>query len=144
MGMRSTLFFRKEMNQTRLLINCCNAIYVPMRVLFMLLIFAIGFSGYTAAAHAYGSDCSGMSQTQDSATKMVVCPDSQDNAGDQTDKSQVPNSMDCHHCCCSQLGFQSDFSMNIETGNSVLSPTPYQVPADSHISSLLRPPKSFV
>jgi hypothetical protein len=110
----------------------------------MLLIFAIGYSGFTAAAHAFGPISSEKAQ----AVSMASCVDCQtentDN-GDNDDNGKASNGcMSCHHCCGSQLGFHPDFSINIEITAGVLSPLPDQVPTDSHISTLLRPPKTLV
>jgi hypothetical protein len=114
-----------------------------MRVFLMLLIFAIGYSGFTAAAHAYGSDC-GMTQSKESPADKAGCPDEQQKIDDQADQNKSTGGIDCHHCCSAEIGFSSDFSVNFDIASMLLSPLPDQVPTDSHISSLLRPPRHLV
>lgn len=115
---------------------------LTMRFLAFMLVLSILFSGFTTAAYAF----SPVSNDKTQAAGMMSCVDCQNDnmdGNDQKDKASK-GCMCCHHCCGSQLGFHPDFSMNIEVTAGVLSPLPDQVPTDSHISTLLRPPKTLV
>lgn len=122
-----------------------------MRVILMLLIFAIGFSGYSAAAHAFGPDSCDpamMTKLVDSGMDMSDCP------GHQADQDQQKNAdqdkfangkcMDCTHCCGSHAMNLPDYSMNFQPQATILNfPPPTGIDGD-YLMSLLRPPKSLV
>lgn len=126
-----------------------------MRVFLMLLIFAIGFSGYSAAAHAFGPDScdpamkaemveSGMDHDMD----MSDCPGHQADQGKQVDADQSKSSktkcMDCTHCCTSHAISLPNYSVNFPPLAAVLNPQPMHGYVDEFFFSLLRPPKSLV
>lgn len=126
-----------------------------MRVFLILIIFAIGFSGYSAAAHAFGPDscdpamkaemsASGMDQGMD----MSDCPGHQADQDKKTDADQSKSSktkcMDCTHCCASHAMNLPDYSMSFQPQTTVLNLPPTTGIDGDYLMSLLRPPKSFV
>jgi hypothetical protein len=127
-----------------------------MRVFLMLLIFAIGFSGYSAAAHAFGPDsCNPAMKAEkadsgmDQGMNMSDCPDHQADQDQQknTDQSKTAKKgkcMDCTHCCTSHAISLPNFSINLPQLAAVLNPKPIQGHVDDVFFSLLRPPKSLV
>lgn len=123
-----------------------------MRVFLMLLIFAIGFSGYSAAAHAFGSDScnpAAMEKMADQGMDMSDCPGHQADQDEQTDTDQGKSSktkcMDCTHCCTSHAISLSNYDFDLpEPEISRLSPTLEAIHNSDFIASMLRPPKSFV
>jgi hypothetical protein len=134
-----------------LLINCCDATLMIMRMFLMLLIFAIGFSGYSAAAHAFGPDSCDpamMSQMADDGMDMSDCPGHQAGQDKQKDadtsKTSKAKCMDCTHCCASHAISLSNYSVNFPPLAAVLNPQPMHGYVDDVFSSLLRPPKSLV
>ena len=121
---------------------------MTMRVFLMLMIFAIGFSGYSAAAHAYGDmGCQPNSKAEvvDQVMDMGDCLGHQEEGDTQnnTDKTSS-KSMDCTHCCASHAINLSYYSMNIHALAAVLNPPPQTENDGDYLFSLLRPPKFFV
>lgn len=134
-----------------MLVNCCDATLVTMRVFLMLLIFAIGFSGYSAAAHALGPDSCDpvtMEKMADTGMDMSDCPGHQADQDQQKDSDQGKSSkakcMDCTHCCTSHAISLPNYSVNIPSLKAVLNPQPMHGHVDEVFFSLLRPPKSLV
>jgi hypothetical protein len=128
---------------------------MTMRVFLMLLIFAIGFSGYSAAAHAFGPDsCDPAMKAEmtnagmDHGLDMSDCPGHQADQDKQTDADQSKSSkekcMDCTHCCTSHAVNLSDYSVNFLQPTAVLHPSLVHGYVDGLLTSLLRPPKSLV
>lgn len=127
-----------------------------MRVFLMLLIFAIGFSGYSAAAHAFGHESCDpammMQMTDDAAHEgmdMSDCPGHQADQDQQKDASADKSTskdkcMDCTNCCTSHAVSLSDYSVGFSPPSSVLNPSPLNLSAGDFIYSLKRPPKSLV
>ncbi len=126
-----------------------------MRVFLMLLIFAIGFSGYSAAAHAFGPDsCDPAMKAEttntdmDHGMDMADCPGHQAEQNKQIDadhsKSAKTKCMDCTHCCTSHAINLPNYSVNFPPLAAVLSPQPMHGYVDEFFFSLLRPPKSPV
>lgn len=122
-----------------------------MRVFLMLLIFAIGFSGYSAAAHAFGPDScnpAAMEKMADQGMDMSDCPGHQTDQDEQTDTDQSKSSktkcMDCTHCCTSHAISLSNYSINFPPLAAVLNPQPLDLRVGDYFFSLLRPPKSLV
>lgn len=128
-----------------------------MRVLLMLLIFAIGFSGYSAAAHAFGHESCDpammMQMADDSAEHegmdMSDCPGHEADQDQQKDADADKSSskgkcMDCTHCCTSHAVSISEYSVGFLPPSSVLNPPPLNLSAGDFLFSLLRPPKSLV
>lgn len=121
-----------------------------MRVLLILLIFAIGFSGFSAAAHAFDSKkChEAMSvETQDKASTHD-CPEhaaaKQGQSADKDSKKDKDLCLSCDHCCVSHAGFPQfgyvpytpDRSDTYEVADTAM--------VDSAVSGLKRPPKHLV
>lgn len=123
-----------------------------MRVFFMLLIFSIGFSGYSAAAHAFAPDsCNPAMQAEMSGqgVDMVDCADHQDaqdnQAGTDQDKNSDKICLDCTHCCASHSMSLSNYDFGLpEPEASRLSPALEASHNSDFIASMLRPPRSLV
>lgn len=110
----------------------------------MLLIFAIGFSGYSAAAHAFGPDsCNTAMKAEmaDQGVDVADCADHQDSQEKNSDKI----CLDCTHCCASHAISLSNYNFALpEPDASGLS---YSLEASHNsdfIASMLRPPRSLV
>ena len=121
-----------------------------MRVLLVLLIFAIGFSGFSAAAHAFDSKKCHEAisvETQDKAS-MHDCPEhaaaQQDQSVDKDGKKDKHLCLSCDHCCVSHTGFPQfgytpyapDRSDTYEVVDTAM--------VDNTVSGLKRPPKHLV
>lgn len=124
---------------------------MTMRVFFMLLIFAIGFSGYSAAAHAFmQGDCDpvSMSKMTDKGMDMSDCPG---HTGDKDAKKDVEPSktskakcMDCTHCCMTHATFHQNSMTAFPQIASIVIPSIDSGEARDNLFSLLRPPRSLV
>ena len=97
----------------------------------MLLIFAIGFSGYSAAAHSFGPDSCDpamMTKVVDDGMDMSDCPGHQADQDQQKDSDQSKSSkakcMDCTHCCTSHAMNILDYSMNFQPQATILNLPP--------------------
>lgn len=123
----------------------------------MLLIFTIGFSGYSAAARAFCDESLHspmMTQMADEIAEhegmdMSDCPSHQDKQNKQkdadTDKTASKDKcMDCAHCCASHAMSISGYRLPFLPQTSVLALTSVDQRAGDFLFSLLRPPKSFV
>ena len=124
---------------------------MTMRVFLMLIIFALVFSGYSAAAHAFGKESCNpvvVSDVADEGMNMSDCPDHQPKPEHQqdsnTDKSAKANCMDCTHCCASHAINLLDHAVDFPSQAAALNPPPVNGFAGEYFFSLLRPPKSFV
>lgn len=116
------------------------AILMAMRLLLLLIIFAIGFSGYSAAAYAADNmTCNGEGR----AGCQDFLQDSGDtDQGDQTGKDQ--NSI-CQHCCSSHAAaYFATESVIFQLQAVILRPLPVLAYSGDYHFSLLRPPKSLV
>lgn len=123
----------------------------------MLLIFAIGFSGYSAAAHAFGHqscDPAMMEQMADDSVEHEGM-DMSDCSGHHADQDQQKDAdtdktaskgkcMDCTHCCTSHAMSLSDYGVALIPQASVFAPTSVDQRVGDFLYSLKRPPKSFV
>lgn len=122
-----------------------------MKVLTLLLVFLIGFSGYSAAAHAFGADsCNpvALEKMADMGMDMADCPGHQADQDQQKDSDQGKSSkakcMDCTHCCASHAISLPNYSMNFQPTSAVLNLPPTAGIDGDYLMSLLRPPKSLV
>ncbi len=116
-----------------------------MRVLIVLMILAINFSGFSTAAHAFTDVfCDSVSGQQVEAG--AECPDHQltsasekGTAGDLAGKAQC---LDCIHCCGGHVYNMPLASLPVQ---AVVTPVTYPVLTDNiagdYAFSLLRPPK---
>lgn len=119
---------------------CCYINRMRMRMLIMLLIFAIGFSSYVSAANAFSAkDCAG------ARAVMADCADHADmGIKKQASDEAMTICLDCHHCCTSHVldVMASDFVFR-EHAASLYAPVVLNRTGD-FLFSLLRPPRSFV
>lgn len=116
----------------------------------MLMIFAIGFSGFSAAAHAFDMEsCGSMTMTQidDAGMAMPDCSDHKaaQDQGKATDHHKGANGkcLDCTHCCMSHAMAIHDYSVDFPRLVTVHVPSPADVNVGDYRFSLLRPPKSL-
>ncbi|MDP2205012.1 MAG: hypothetical protein Q8K65_01750 [Alphaproteobacteria bacterium] len=120
-----------------------------MRILLVLLIFAIGFSGFSAAAHAFDSqNChEATSAGEKEAGALHDCPEHAEAQSQTADSNSQDNShicLNCDHCCVSYLGFPQ-FSSTSDTPDRSETFEPVDAAmADSAVSKLKRPPKYLV
>ncbi len=126
-----------------------------MRVFLMILIFAIGFSGYSAAAHALSHEfCNPMMEQADGDSShkdmdMSDCPGHAAGKDQQKDTDQDKGAkkgkcMDCSHCCPSHAMSLLNYSLSLPLLSDLLNPKPMYGHVDEVFFSLLRPPKSLV
>lgn len=127
-----------------------------MRVFLILLIFAIGFSGYSAAVYAFGPDSCDTAMKADMVESgvdhgmdMSDCPghqvgQDQQKDVDQDKTSQNEKCMDCTHCCTSHAISFPSYSVNLPRLAAVLNSQPMNGHVEEVFFSLLRPPKSLV
>lgn len=112
-----------------------------MRVFLMILIFAIGFSGYMAAGHAFAdTSCDTLMKTMtvDAGADVSDCVDHQKNDSSKT------KCIDCMHHCVSHALTPSGYSVSLPPLAATLNVPPTHGYVDSYPSSLLRPPKSLI
>lgn len=123
-----------------------------MRLFVMLLIFAIGFSGYSAAAHAFMKEsCNPVVMAQAASVEVdMPCPghsaveQNQQEDTDQSDQASKGKCMDCTHCCVSHAFNMPESSFNFLQPSAELNPLTVNGYAGDFLFSLLRPPKSLV
>lgn len=127
-----------------------------MRIVLMMLIFAIGFSGYAAAAHSVaGESCDPMvmevSSGHASKTDMPDCPGHADDAvqtdsADQADSSKSGKSicLDCHHCCTAHTAAVASYSLRLPADDTSVAMPLSSAHKVGRLFSLLRHPKSSV
>lgn len=120
-----------------------------MRILLVLLIFAIGFSGFSAAAHAFDSqNChASSSDGEKEAGALSDCPEhaaTQSQTADSSNQGDSHVCLNCDHCCVSYLGFpQFSGTLDIPDRSETFEPVDAAM-ADSAVSKLKRPPKYLV
>lgn len=108
-----------------------------MRMLLALLIFMVGFSGYSAAAHAF-------SMNIDTPAKLSKKVDDTVNSADH-DKVKSEKTCDCcTHCCGSHVLMSNDSSLGLTAQLSSLIIAPGNTNTGNYIFSFYTPPKSFV
>ncbi|MGE0252119.1 MAG: hypothetical protein AB7G80_05330 [Dongiaceae bacterium] len=115
-----------------------------MRILILLLIFAIGFSGFSAAAHAFDSPKCGQSlsaEKTDGAQNDCASHLKNDSKEDQTSKDAKHSCISCGHCCTAHATI-TQFSVNVEVPVRKTAFTNINSdPDDDFISGLKRPPR---
>jgi hypothetical protein len=128
-----------------------------MRIILMILVVAIGFGGYMAAAHAFGSvPCNSvMEQVINENTlpndimdiskclEYQVEKDQPKNA-DNDKSSHKTSCLDCSHCCASHAAGLINVGLILDFPSQKLNPPKDQILAGEYLFSLLRPPKSLV
>jgi len=115
-----------------------------MRFVLAILILSIFVSGYSAAAHAFGT-ISMNEKGQVEAMDMSKCHGHHDDGNDQdkTGPAKKSADMNCHYCCASLAIDQASLpNPNILSGTLTALPL-HHVTMDV-TSSLLRPPQPFV
>lgn len=129
-----------------------------MRIFLILLIFAIGFSGYSAAAHAFSHlscDPDIMIQIEDASAghanmDMSDCPEHQADQNHKKDAgiekvASKDKCIDCTKCCASQVMSLHDFKGFFLPQSIILEPTSVGLlRVGDFLYSLKRPPKSLV
>lgn len=121
---------------------------VNMRVLILLLIFCIGFSGFSTAAHAIEpSHCGSSSLVEvDDSTSAAVddCTEMSQKSKSGESKEQGHVCLNCGHCCVSHLALADlDITVDVPVIKSTFTIVDSDVDND-FISTLKRPPKSLV
>lgn len=104
-----------------------------MRILLMLVIFAIGFGGYVTAAHAFGKDiCQSAAVGHQDETNSYTCHDSKDKCGD------------CAHCCVLQALNTASAPLKLPVLTIIDNHLSADIYTGDFLSSLFRPPKDFL
>lgn len=118
-----------------------------MRTFLVILMLAIGFSGFSAAAHAFGKDpCDKMSINNVVIIDHTECADHQadQDQKDGADKTAKGQCLDCTHHCASHAYGISDYAIKAPPAQE----NDYTVMVDrltgDYFASLLRPPKTLV
>lgn len=115
----------------------------------MLLIFAIGFSGYSAAAHAFmQGDCAptSMSKAMDQGMDMSDCPghkggtDTKEDA--ESGKTSKAKCLDCTHCCITHVTLHQNYTITFPPVANIHSPSLERGEARDSLFSQLRPPRT--
>ena len=117
-----------------------------MRVLLILLIFAIGFSGFSAAAHAFDSQkCAQGVSVEKNMSSMDDCHDDTANNDDNSGTNDGNHlCLSCGHCCVSQVVMPS-MGLMMGSPSAGMSYTAVDaVISDNVTPGLKRPPKSLV
>lgn len=113
-----------------------------MRILLLLIIFALGFGGYSAAAHAFGNaEC--QSSVMDKASDCLGHKAIADASQDQND-SAGDHCIDCGHCCPSHAIHDHYYSGSLSVLSMTVKPLLADTYQDSFLLSLLRPPRNLV
>lgn len=119
-----------------------------MRVLLMIVMFAIGFSGYSAAAHAArtGScDPAATSKAGGGGASAGLASHGDHAKEQETGKSAAGGDcVDCGHCCASHAFGLAAHAVNFHRQETALAAPPVEKRTGDYLSSLLRPPKSLV
>lgn len=115
-----------------------------MRAIVFALILSIILGGFSSASHALGD----VGCTQISIEKSDQCLSNQDPA-EKSDSGKSDQTiklcMDCLHCCGSHIVLnENSYSMSILPQAAVLNSWMETYLASDFITSLLRPPRSFV
>jgi hypothetical protein len=120
-----------------------------MRVLVLLLVFAIGFGGYSTAAHAAAQQGCGslvVSKSLDSGNDD--CSDYQSSRQNKDAHKKAADDsgvcLDCLHCCTSHVMNTGYYSLTLPLQIGSLFPVFRGMPIGAHQFSFLRPPQSIV
>lgn len=113
-----------------------------MRFLMIILVFMIGFSGFSAAAHALDSqNCVGIEKS----AQHDGCPQHQTGKQDDNHKSSDGKHIciSCHHCCVSHAGVLHTGMTVIASVYKTTFPMVDSAVADDITFGLKRPPRSL-
>lgn len=114
-----------------------------MRAIFTLLILAVCFSGYSAAAHAFADEgCSTKIESAAGVDKADCTHHAK--KSENSDKTQKSACMECLHCCAGHVVASfSDQHIKIAMPENILASLPLQALKSQDFSSLLRPPQNL-
>jgi hypothetical protein len=119
---------------------CAGAKLNPMKIILAFMIFALAFSGYSAASHAMSlENCSSQSQAHDDNCAPEV-QNSPDHA-QKHDQSSKGFCLDCAHCCAASVMMPSTASWEPTPVLSALDSVVTQFQPENRLISLLRPPR---
>lgn len=117
-----------------------------MRIFLAILVFAISFSGYSAAAHAFSDELCA-SEAQAEMTLNADCADHHGGADSQQDTENSDTKsvcVDCLHCCASHGASLQPVSIRFNPVPMTLSAALTPTLTGDYLFSLLRPPKNLV
>ena len=121
---------------------CADAKIYSMKIIIALMVFALAFSGYSAASHAMGpKSCSSSKEIQKDA-----CPPHVQNSPDHAqkhDKSGKGFCLDCAHCCATSIVMPITAAWQPTPLSSKLNSVLMQFQAENRLFSLLRPPRTL-
>ena len=121
---------------------CADAKILLMKIILVLMVFALAFSGYSAASHAMGPEnCSSSQEVQNDA-----CPPHVQNSPDHAqkhDKSGKGFCLDCAHCCATSIVLPITASWEPTPVSSNLNSVLMQFQPENRLFSLLRPPRTL-
>lgn len=114
-----------------------------MRIFLVLIIFALAFSGYSAASHAMGKeDCSSITQSQTGDCDHADAAFDKDHS--QKHEKNNGKCMDCTNCCASSAAvILHTKTMTFSITSAVFVLERSQTLPQGRIFSLLRPPKTL-
>lgn len=112
-----------------------------MRIFFLLLMFAIGFSGFSAAVPAFAASWD-HAHVEESVTDSGVV-DAQNDEFDHHSKNAP--CLDCMHCCAAHITFsQPNAPVKFEPQTAILGAFVDVYDDSGYRLSLLRPPQSLI
>jgi hypothetical protein len=108
-----------------------------------MLIFAIGFSGFSAAAHAFDSSKCGQISVEKMDDAQNDCAKHLKNASkdDQKSKDSKHSCTNCGHCCMSHAALTQFGVHAVVPIHKTIFPHLNAEPDDDFISGLKRPPR---
>lgn len=119
-----------------------------MRIFLILVIFAIGFSGYSNASHAMNREaCASLMQSE--TVKNNQIPDCGHHGSVKKDASKKAGKsacLDCVHCCTSHVTGLPDLSVSVKAlpAEAALVSSRLPLLKSERLFSLLRPPRNLV
>ncbi len=120
-----------------------------MRIFVMILIIAIGLSGFPAAAHAFSKDsCDSSASSQLADADHEVCADHNHDQDQKEkvghDKAAKSQCLDCVHCCTGHAFNTSTDALKLHAETNKTFPVLADRSIGDYHSSLLRPPQTLV